>query len=567
MYEKPLRPGDVLRIRIFVNVAAGTGSPVVNSASVSGGGAPAASTVKPNPVGTAVQSTAAPFGFESFSDQITGVNGLPDTQAGDHPYETTVSFMANTNYLLRSGGDDFVHGPGLKLLPPGGVVPGYGAAIKDFVTDLPPGFVGDPQTTPKCPQVDLSRVGFEPGTLQCPAGTQIGVATSYLNPRALTGPKVGFHFTTIYGLQTVPVYNVVPEKGYPAQFAFTVNGVVVTLHVNVNQETNYGVRVIVSGIPELAGDVGSSVTFFGTPTTDPNFNNLAFGLGEAPAFLDNPTGCTAEPQVAKVSMDTWQHPGSWLANGSPDLSDPHWVSASTTVYPSITGCDLLQFAPGIEVTAGSAQADEPSGLTVDLRCRRRRCCRRTCHAGVQERDGDVAVGDVDLAVGGRWACRRAARADRPGARVAGVVSERVGARDGADHDAVAGEPLEGQVFLGTPGCDPCSNADAADGNMFHIYLEAEGAGVVIKQHGTIYANTTHGAADDGRSRKPAVPVQRSAGPFQGWVARGAGDTADLRDVHDDRRYDAVEQPDHAGRDTVLGVQRRATTATAGRVRR
>ena len=102
VYEEPLRPGDALRMRIFVNVAPGTGSPVVNAASVSGGGAPAASTVEANPVGTAAQSAAEPFGFESFTDQVTGVNGLPDVQAGDHPYETTVSFMANTAYLLRS---------------------------------------------------------------------------------------------------------------------------------------------------------------------------------------------------------------------------------------------------------------------------------------------------------------------------------------------------------------------------------------------------------------------------------------------------------------------------------
>ena len=506
VYEKPLRPGDALRMRIFVDVAPGTGSPVVNSASVSGGGAPAASTVKANPVGTAAQSAAAPFGFESFSDQIAGVNGLPDTQAGDHPYETTVSFMANTDYLMVSGGDNFVNGSGAKLLPPGGLLPGYGGAIKDFVTDLPPGFVGDPQATPKCPQVDLSRVGFEPGSLQCPAGTQIGVATNYLGARALTGAAVGFRFATLYGIQTVPVYNVVPEKGYPAQFAFTVDGVVVTLHVNVNQETNYGVRVIVSGVPEVAGVLGASVTFFGTPTTDPNFSNLAFGLGESPAFLDNPTGCTAEPQAAKVSMDTWQHPGSWLANGSPDLSDPHWVSTSTTGFPTVSGCDLLQFDPAIELLPDTSRADEPSGMTVHLRVPQAaqmapllvtpelKDATVTLPAGLSispsAAEGLAGCSDaqIGLALATPGGC--------PLASEIGTVQITT---------PLLSEPLEGRLFLGTPGCDPCSSADAADGNELRIFLEARGSGVIVKKQGTIYANPSTGQLTTVFADNPQVP--------------------------------------------------------------
>src|SRR6202000_2744461 len=45
------------------------------------------------------------------------------------------------------------------------------------------------------------------------------------------------------------------------------------------------------------------------------------------------------------------------------------------------------------------------------------------------------------------------------------------------------EPLEGQVYLGTPNCDPCSNADASDGNMYRIFLQFEGSGVVVKLEG------------------------------------------------------------------------------------
>ena len=156
--EGPLAPGDTVRMKVFVEVAPVTESPLINAASVSGGGAPTASTVAANPVGTAAQSVAEPFGFESFSDQVTGANGLTDAQAGDHPYETTVSFMSNTAYLRSAGGSlstgSSTTGP--VLHPAGGVRAGYAGSIKDFVVDLPPGFVGDPQATPKCPQIDVS---------------------------------------------------------------------------------------------------------------------------------------------------------------------------------------------------------------------------------------------------------------------------------------------------------------------------------------------------------------------------------------------------------------------------
>ena len=139
------------------------------------------------------------------------------------------------------------------LLPPGGLMAGYAGSIKDFVVDLPPGFVGDPQATPKCPQVDISRVGFEPRSRSCPRATQIGVATNYLQPAGAHGARVGYqHDHSLWCADGAGVQHGT-GKGYPAQFAFEVDGVVSTLHVNVNQETNYGVRVIVTGIPQVGG--------------------------------------------------------------------------------------------------------------------------------------------------------------------------------------------------------------------------------------------------------------------------------------------------------------------------
>jgi hypothetical protein len=126
-------------------------------------------------------------------------------------------------------------------------------------------------------------------------------------------------------------------------------------------------------IPAFGGIVGASTTFFGTPATDTNLNNQnplassTAGAFEPIPFLQNPVDCAGGPQVARVSMDTWQHPGGWLTDGQPDLGGPNWAHATTTAFPSLTGCDLLQFDPSIEVLPDTSQADDPSGLAVHLR--------------------------------------------------------------------------------------------------------------------------------------------------------------------------------------------------------
>jgi hypothetical protein len=499
VYEGSLRPGDMLRMRVYVDVAGGVGSSVVNAASVSGGGAPAVSTVASNRVGSAEESLAVPFGFENFNAQATSANGLTDAQAGDHPYETTVSFMANTAYLhTGQGGLSSSH-----LYPQNGVRPGYQGTIKDFVLDLPPGVVGDPQTTPKCPQVDVGGASIE-----CPPDTQVGVITNYFDPRGLTGASINEHTAgkTLFEVATTPIYNIEPEKGYPAQFEFTADEEIVTLHASVTEETNYGARVTVSDIPQASGVIGSTVTFFGSPTSDPNMDDLRFGQGEDVAFLDNPTGCSNEPQVAKVSMDTWEQPGVLLPDGAPDLSDSRWASATTTMYPQVTGCEVLQFDPAIEVLPDTSQADEPSGLTINLRVPQAaqqapslvtpelKNATVTLPAGLSispaAAEGLQGCSDaqIDFASPTAGAC--------PQASELGTVKIAT---------PLLTEPLEGHVFLGSPGCDPCSSADAADGNELRIFLEAAGSGVVIKKLGTIYANPSTGQLTSTFLDNPQVP--------------------------------------------------------------
>jgi hypothetical protein len=468
-----LPPGGSLRMFVGVSVSAEALGPLVNAVSVSGGGAKQALVTEETKLGSAAESLVQPYGLEHFNVDVTGVNGENDMQAGDHPYEITTSFDFNS----IMGGES----PGPKYGVAGGRNGGE-AHTKDVVVDLSPGFIGNPQAVPECPEY-LNQVG---GGLACPPDTQVGVATITLHrsPDTVTG-------TEIY---TEPIFNIVPDKGYPAQFAFNIAGQPVMLYVSVNPATNYGVRVTTADVPEIGNPGSVSVTFFGTPSTDNNvFDRLKGGSGVPVAFLDSPTDCSAGPLNASVSVDSWEHPGVTLADGSPDLSDPNWKSATTTVWPGLTRCDFLQFDPSIEVSPETSQADEPTGVTV--------------HLGVPQalqqapllitpelKDATVTLPSglsvSPSAADGLQGCTPAQIAlgsslpgNCPPASTLGTVRIVTPLLPG---------PLTGHVFLKTPGCDPCSAADAADGNMVRLFLEAAGFGVVVKKEGTVYVNSTTG---------------------------------------------------------------------------
>jgi hypothetical protein len=520
VYNHALQPGETLRINIAVRVAPGALESITNSASVAGGGAPTVSTVESNKVGSAVSALAVPFGFSRFGLQVTGANGLTDAQAGDHPYEATVSYAMNSAYNVRP--------PGLVVGEPpyvtGGVA-GFGGSVKDTVVDLPAGFVGNPEVVAKCPEykvgiVPVKQNGVVPPT--CPPDTQIGVATVYSAVAGLTGEgglSTG-EGNGMEAIETVPIFNMIPDKGYPAQFALEFGGRTVTLYVTVDQETNYGVRVIVHDIPSAGNVVGVSATFFGTPVTDPHIDNQLFGTAtpQHEAFLDNPASCAAGPQVTKIAADTWQHPGQWTAEGAPVLSDPNWATAESTTFPSIAGCNMLQFNPAIEVLPDTTQADEPTGLTVHLHVPQ----------GNQEapllvtpslEDATVTLPDglsvSPSAADGLQGCTDAEINLQ--SRYAGScpLASEIGTVKIVT--PLLSNPLEGRLFLGMPGCNPCSNADAADGNMLHIFLEAEGAGVVIKQRGTVYANPATGQLTTTFTGTPQVPFSDLYLSFKGGL--------------------------------------------------
>ncbi|MGH2853679.1 MAG: hypothetical protein ACRDLF_05760, partial [Solirubrobacteraceae bacterium] len=490
-YPEPLFPGERLALNVEVAVAPGTVGPVTNSVLVSGGGASSVSANVTTAIGTAAESNAEPFGIAAFSAETTGVGGLTDAQAGDHPYETTVSFSMNTINEEKGRGSVNIGGYGFETAGKPD-----GARTKDTVVDVPPGVTGDPTVVERCPQ-------YTAAAGECPTSSQIGFAKIGLGARAGEAEELNETW--------FPVYNMVPEKGYPAEFGIYIPGirVLVPLYVSVLPENGYEVRVTTPGIPEAGTPVDVSVTFFGTPETDPNAYDeyRAAVTGVAPtAFLDNPVDCGAGPQTATVWADSWEHPGRWLADGQPDLSDPRWASRSATMFSSLEGCELLQFNPSLTVTPETTRADEPAGVSVEqhlpqsqqqfpsLLSPELRETTVTLPSGLSL---DPSAGDglegcsdaqIGLGSGSLGSC--------PNGSQVGTIQVET---------PLLKEPLEGQVYLGTPHCDPCTTADASDGNMFRLFLQIEGSGVVIKQEGRIYTNASTGQLTTTFKGLPQLP--------------------------------------------------------------
>jgi hypothetical protein len=270
---------------------------------------------------------APEFGARPLVSEINADDGTPDTQAGDHPYEFVTRVGENT----KMG-----NGPtGLRV--PAGVDGG----LRDVVVDLPLGMVGDAQATPKCTLAQLQS------RIQCPADTLVGhIATE---PLQLT-------------VVNSPVYNLVPEHGVAAELGFLdqLHGTHVIDASLAPTPTGYVLQAVAREIPD--------VTLWSALTTiygDPAARNAS---GETPtAMFTNPADCSGEPLVSKVYIDSWEDPGSFNADGTPNLQGPGWAEASSE-SPPVTDCGALRFSPeAFSVQPDTTTADSQTGLSVELK--------------------------------------------------------------------------------------------------------------------------------------------------------------------------------------------------------
>jgi hypothetical protein len=364
LYGRPYA-GIEAYIKVKVSEAAKSGE--VSEASISGGGAPEASLVKP----LVVDPATTPFGVEQYELRPENADGSPDTQAGSHPFQLTTVLGLNQT---ANG-----------LTPP--------AAVKDLRFKLPPGLVGNPMPFPQCPIAKFTGTGSFGGNA-CPDNTVVGSASVTIALLGLGGAEDLLSVAT-------PLFVLVPSVGEPARFGFDVASVPVYLDTSVRAGSDYGVTVTVPNISEVPGFISSRVTFWGVPG-DPRHDSVRgwncigqgvfehappctpFGQATPPPLLTLPTSCTGAP-VTTLEADSWQQEEAFTS------PFPYTFLDSLGRRVGMDGCNQLPFTPSISVAPDGQAGSTPTGLTVGVHVPQEEALNPTGLAPAQVKDTTVTL--------------------------------------------------------------------------------------------------------------------------------------------------------------------------------
>jgi hypothetical protein len=473
-YTGAVEPGDMLVMRVTLNVGEAT-APSSNQVTVSGGGAAEASASAP----VTISDTPAPFG--PVPDSV--IAALSTNQAGAHANVTSAFTMATSE---------------TDAVP---------SDAKDVRFDLPPGLVGEAVGMAQCTMGKVLALEREPNG--CPSDTMVGMATLTINTQGGAGGGDG--------TRVVPVYNIAPASGEPAAFALDAIKLPVRLDTSVLSDGNYAVRVTAPSITEAASTLAVAITIWGVPADHSGpgegkslftlFGGGSFG-GPNPsqtmvALLSNPQQCN-EALLAEMSTDSWKSPGAYVSSG-PVAMGALENCAQLTLEPSFTMLpDTLEAAApaGYSFALRVPQDDEPEGLAPSSV----KDVKLTLPPGTvispSAAWGLKACSDAQFFGGERGESEPARLGNCPPEAQIGTVEVKTPA---------LALPLQGQVYLAEPECGDagiCSPEDAQAGRMLRLFLQVADEGespVVIKLEGRGSVDQANGQITTTFENNPQLP--------------------------------------------------------------
>lgn len=442
-------------------------------------------------LGTA--SASAQYGISGFSNSYQdALSGEPLLQAGSHP--DLITDLTLDTHL----------GPLGETIPDG--------QIKDVITELPPGFYGNPQVIPTCNAAELVA-----GDGYCNPAAQVGTFAYEIAPNFL----VDF-----------PIYNMEVPAPQTAVLGAIVVGAQVKFEITARTDGDFGLTAKIANANQALKIRRTVVTLWGVPAAeihDPDrctglFLNCGTPAGIEPKpFLTLPARC--EPVTTTLFTDSWQEPGRRNPDGTFDLSERHWASASETT-PPLEGCDELDFRPSLKARPTSNTADSPSGLEADL------AVPQNVDDPDQRSSAMVKTVTTKLpkgitinpsAANGLGACSptQIGLTTAVGAAEPHFTKNPANCPDDASIGSVEVQTqvfpdlLKGKVFTMTPYDNPF-------GTLLGVYVVIEGHGLVIKQAGKVQADPVTGQLTATFSQVPQLPFEHFKLKFD------AGSTAVLK---------------------------------------
>jgi len=447
---------------LTIKVAAQPAASEVSDVSVVGGEIPGAAIESP----LDLAGGETKYGLEHHELAPEEVGGGLATQAGSHPFQltTTLGFNKTERVPFHSENENTPLEPQLA---------------KEVNVKLPPGLIGNPTPFPQCTGAQFSATD-EHVSNSCPQDSAVGYANIMIDESKLFG------ITVI----SEPIYNLVPDRGEPAKFGFTVERAPVYLDTSVRTGGDYGITVHVGNITQLVTLLESEVTFWGVPGDQRHDNSRGWWCGiskaaesgEQPCKLEEnlhpkpllvmPTSCTGELQ-ASVETDSWKEPRNVLTDAFPS--------------PAMDGCNKLGFEPHVSVTPDGQAASSPSGLGVDVHVPQDESLTPLGLSEANVKDTTVALPEGlalnPSAADGLQSCslsqislESAGRPSCPEAAKVGTVTI---------HTPLLPEALTGAAYLATQNANPF-------GSLVALYVVAEDpqAGVVIKLAGEVHLSET-----------------------------------------------------------------------------
>lgn len=379
------------------------------------------------------------------------------TQAAGHPPKGITAFLMNQGF-----------GASPKL--PDGF-------IKEIRTELPEGLGVNPEATPQCTRKQLAEVVSGPPIVtKCHTevpGSQVGTNyfTTFLPPPA--PPETEF---------TVPVavFNLEPEFGEPSSAGFNATGEPTILESDLDpkdQHISFTIHDIKSPLAGGAPIIGSRLVFEGQAGT---------------GYLTMPSNC-AGPQVTHFRVKSHPYP----TPPGPELED--FASFETAV--GATGCEIVPFDPGLDVTAsGATDSPEPATVDVQLPYNPDPLGIQTSHLLKAAVTLPQGAGLNPSVANGLAPCTDAQFGQGTNNPIGCPESSKVGTVEVAT--PALPEILGGDVYV----AEPLSN-DPSSGNQFRIFIHVNSPrfGVNVRLVGNVFPNLQTGQLTAVVDKNPQAP--------------------------------------------------------------
>lgn len=365
---------------------------------------------------------------------------------------------------------------------------------KAIDVDLPRGFLGTlkPSAIPLCDQSRVSQLDPSQG---CPISTAVGEVT-------FTIRDSDYHYDI--GPITTLLYNVPAYGNEPAAMAFNALVYNVRLDTSVRSDGDYGIRTSITNLTEAQPLVSTDIKLWGVPSDHQGDGGLLTSFGQPyggpgtearKPFLTNPSVCDGNPLVTTYSATPWR---------------PTAIATATAESPAITGCDRQNFAPTIDVKPTTTDAGAPAGYQVDMDVPQNEAPDALATPPLKDATVTLPEGTSisPSAADGLDACsddqiglRSKAPEQCPDASKIGTVDLDTPLLD---------TPLSGSLYIGTQ-----QSSDPQSGDMYRLFLVAEGSGVRIKLRGSIKADPITGQLTTSFLDNPQLPFSHLRLTFKG----------------------------------------------------